>query len=181
MGALEVLRGPLGRGEVRLVGTAEAEAFRVASETSGLDQLLTPIAVAELDREATRPVLVALRDRLAKTSGVTVSDASFYVLLRFAEARILSRRFPDKAVDLLSEAIAAAIVAGSATVEEADAVAVTVSLVPARLGDPDARPAGPGPGRGWPGPASWAPSSGGSGRSRRSSACCSGARSATRR
>jgi ATP-dependent Clp protease ATP-binding subunit ClpC len=125
MGALEVLRGPLARGDLRLVGSAEAEAFRQASETSGLDELLTPIAVAELDRDATRPVLAALRDRLAKTSGVTVSDPALDVLLDFAEARILSRRFPDKAVDLLSEAIAAAIVAGRTTVADADAVAVT--------------------------------------------------------
>ncbi len=125
MGALEALRGPLARGDLRLIGSAEPEPFRVASETSGLDQLLTSIAVAELDREATRPVLAALRDRLAKTSGVTVSDAALDVLLRFAEARILSRRFPDKAVDLLSEAIAAAIVAGRTAVDEADATAAT--------------------------------------------------------
>ena len=32
---------------------------------SGLDTLLTPISVPELDREATRPVVAALRDRLA--------------------------------------------------------------------------------------------------------------------
>jgi ATP-dependent Clp protease ATP-binding subunit ClpC len=127
MGALEALRGPLSRGDVKLIGTAEPEAFRLASETSGLDQLLTPIAVAELDREATRPVLVALRDRLAKTSGVMVSDEALDVLLTFAEDRILSRRFPDKAVDLLSEAIAAAVVAGRTEVDKDDAVAVTVS------------------------------------------------------
>src|SRR3954470_22957016 len=125
MGGLEVLRGPLARGDLRLVGTAEADAFRQASETSGLDELLTPIAVAELDRDATRPVVAALRDRLTKTSGVTVSDAALDVLLDFADAHILSRRFPDKALDLLSEAIAAAIVAGRPTVEQADAVAVT--------------------------------------------------------
>src|SRR5262249_18594263 len=109
------------------IGTAEPEAFRVASETSGLDQLLTPIAVTELDREATRPVIAALRDRLAKTSGGTVSDGALDVLLTFAEDRILSRRFPDKAVDLLSEAIAAAIVAGRTKVDKDDAVAVTVA------------------------------------------------------
>jgi ATP-dependent Clp protease ATP-binding subunit ClpA len=125
MGALEALRGPLGRGDLRLIGTAEPEAFRLAAEGSALDQLLTPIPVAELDREATRPVIAALRDRLATTSGVTVSDAALDVLLRFAEARILSRRFPDKAVDLLSEAIASAIVAGRTTVDEAGAASVT--------------------------------------------------------
>src|SRR4029079_13596590 len=68
-----------------------------------------------------------LGDRAARTTGAPVSDAALDVLLRFAEERILSRRFPDKAVDLLSEAIAAAIVAGRPTVDEADAVAVTVA------------------------------------------------------
>ena len=126
-GALEVLRGPLSRGEIRLVGTADGDAFRAAAEESGLDALVTPIAVAELDRAATRPVLQAVRDRLATTSGVTVSDAALDVLLAFAEAHILSRRFPDKAIDLLSEAIAAATVADKTTVGEADATAVTVA------------------------------------------------------
>ena len=126
-GALEVLRGPLSRGEIRLVGTADADAFRAASEESGLDALMTSISVAELDRAATRPVLQAVRDRLATTSGVTVSDAALDVLLAFAEAHILARRFPDKAVDLLSEAIAAATVAGKTSVDDADATAVTVA------------------------------------------------------
>ncbi len=126
-GALEVMRGPLSRGELRLVGTAEPDAFRLAAEASGLDTLLTPIAVEELDREATRPVVAALRDRLAVSSGVTVTDAALDVLLRFAEAHILNRRFPDKALDLLSEAIAAAIVAGRTTVDGPDAEAVTVA------------------------------------------------------
>ena len=61
------------------------------------------------------------------TSGVTVTDAALDVLLRFAEAHILNRRFPDKALDLLSEAIAAAIVAGRTTVDGPDAEAVTVA------------------------------------------------------
>lgn len=124
-GALEAMRGPLGRGELRLIGTAEPDAFRQAAEGSGLDGLLTPIGVTELDREATRPVLAALRDRLATSSGVTVTDEALDVLLAFADARILSRRFPDKALDLLSEAIAAAIVAGRTTVDAPDAEAVT--------------------------------------------------------
>ena len=58
---------------------------------------------------------------------MTVTDAALDVLLAFAEAHILSRRFPDKAIDLLSEAIAAATVAGRTTVDEADATAVTVA------------------------------------------------------
>ena len=104
--------GPLSRGDLRIVGTADADAFRVAAENSGLDALLTPIAVTELDRAATRPVLLAVRDRLAVSSKVMVDDAAIDVLLQFADEHIGNRRFPDKAVDLLSEAIAAAIVDG---------------------------------------------------------------------
>jgi ATP-dependent Clp protease ATP-binding subunit ClpC len=127
MGALESLRAPLARGDVRLVGTAEAEAFRQADEASGLGALLTAIPVAELDRAATRPMLAALRDRLSASHGVTVTDDALDALLAFAEARITNRRFPDKAIDLLSEAIAAAIVGGRHEVDAAAAAAVTAA------------------------------------------------------
>ncbi len=125
MSALDALRGPLTRGDIRMIGTAGADAFRDAAETSGLGTLFTQIPVAELDKAATRPVLQAVRDRLAAAHGVRVSDEALDVLLDFADAHILGRRFPDKATDLLSEAIAAAIVAGRTDVAAADAVQVT--------------------------------------------------------
>jgi ATP-dependent Clp protease ATP-binding subunit ClpC len=126
-GLLEAIHPALARGAIRVVGTAEADAFRSMDEEAGTGALFTAIPVAELDRDATRPVLAAVRDRLAETTGVTVTDAALDVLLAFADAKIGNRRFPDKAVDLLSEAIAAAIVAGRTTVEIAEAAAVTVA------------------------------------------------------
>ncbi|HYO44418.1 MAG TPA: AAA family ATPase [Candidatus Limnocylindrales bacterium] len=125
MGALETMRGSWSRGELRVIGTAGTDEFRAAAEATGLDGLLTPIAVRELDLEATRAVLRSVRDRLVASSGVRVSDEALDGLIGFADAHIPNRRFPDKAVDLLSEAIAAAVVDGRTSVETDDAAAVT--------------------------------------------------------
>ena len=45
---------------------------------------------------------------LAAPGGITVSDAALDVLLDFADDTVINRRFPDKAIDLLEQAVAAA-------------------------------------------------------------------------
>ncbi len=66
-----------------------------------------------------------MRDQLEKSRGVNVSDAALDVLLDFAAKRIVNRRFPDKAIDLLEQAVAVALVAGRTQVRTTDAVAAT--------------------------------------------------------
>jgi len=117
LGALESLRDPIARGDVRVVGTARADEFRDAAEATGLDELFTAIPVSELDVAATRPIVLAVRDRLATAHGVRVTDEAVDVLLAFADASLPGRRFPDKAIDLLSSAIAAALVDGRTEVD----------------------------------------------------------------
>lgn len=63
---------------------------------------------------------------LAEDRGVTVADEALDVLLDFADRRIANRRFPDKAIDLLQQAVAGAIVAGRTTVDRDAAIAATV-------------------------------------------------------
>ncbi len=81
----------------------------------------------ELDRVASRPILMSVRDALSKSRGVAVSDDAVDVLLDFADRSIASGRFPDKAIDLLEQAIAHAIVTGSTSVDRDAAVATTVA------------------------------------------------------
>ena len=76
---------------------------------------------------ASRPILLSVRDALAKSRGVTVTDDAVDVLLDFADRSIANGRFPDKAIDLLEQAIAHAIVAGEKTVDRDAAVATTVA------------------------------------------------------
>jgi ATP-dependent Clp protease ATP-binding subunit ClpC len=128
MGADEILKPALARGDIAVIGATTPEEYRT---TIALDQALarrfTTVDVAELDTAASRPILASVRDALAKTRGVTASDDALDVLLDFADRSIANGRFPDKAIDLLEQAIASAVVAGRPVVGRDDAVATTAT------------------------------------------------------
>jgi ATP-dependent Clp protease ATP-binding subunit ClpC len=122
MGADEVLKPALSRGDIAVVGATTPEEYRATIEKdAALARRFTTISISELDRDATRPILRAVRDTLARSRGVVASDAALDVLLEFADRRIGNRRFPDKAIDLLEQAIASALVARRTRVSSADA------------------------------------------------------------
>ena len=127
MGVDQMLKPALSRGDIAVIGATTPEEYR---RTIALDDALarrfTEVTVPELDKTASRPILLSVRDALAKSRGVTASDEAVDVLLDFADRSIANRRFPDKAIDLLEQAIAHAIVAGQTTVSRDDAVAATV-------------------------------------------------------
>ena len=62
---------------------------------------------------------------LATSRGVHVTDQALDVLLDFADTSIINRRFPDKALDLLEQAVARAIVAGRTNVDRHSAIETT--------------------------------------------------------
>jgi ATP-dependent Clp protease ATP-binding subunit ClpC len=126
MGADETLKPALARGEIAVIGATTPEEYRDSIDRdAALARRFTTIAISELDRDATRPILRSVRDALARSRGVTASDSALEVLLEFADRRIAGRRFPDKAIDLLEGAVAAALVAGRTRVRRADAVRAT--------------------------------------------------------
>jgi ATP-dependent Clp protease ATP-binding subunit ClpC len=126
MGADQALKPALSRGDIAVIGATTPEEFR---KTIALDEALarrfTTVDVPELDRAASRPILMSVRDALAGSRAVVASDEALDVLLEFADRAIANGRFPDKAIDLLEQAIAHAIVSGRTEVNRDDAVATT--------------------------------------------------------
>jgi ATP-dependent Clp protease ATP-binding subunit ClpC len=128
VGADEALKPALSRGEIAVIGATTPEAFRTSiALDEALARRFTTVNVPELDRVASRPILLSVRDVFAKSRGVTVTDDAVDVLIDFADRSIANGRFPDKAIDLLEQAIAHAIVTGEKTVDRDDAVATTVA------------------------------------------------------
>jgi ATP-dependent Clp protease ATP-binding subunit ClpC len=126
MGADQVLKPALARGDIAVIGATTPDAYHATIEQDdALARRLTTLAIQELTKDQTRPIVRSVRDQLAATRGVTVSDEAIDVLLDFAEKRITNRRFPDKAIDLLEQAVAEAIVAGRKTVDKDQAVHTT--------------------------------------------------------
>ena len=123
-----------GGAPTRSATAAEARARRPAHPDRGR---------AELDREATRPCSPHVRDRLATTQrrdGSTTTPSTFCSRSP-TSTDPQPPASPTRRVDLLSEAIAAAIVAGRTTVEADDAAGGDRGLVAAGVRDPDARQA----------------------------------------
>ena len=126
VGAAELLKPALARGDIAVIGATTPEAYRASIEKdTALARRFTTISITELTRDQTRPILQNVRDTLQRVRGVTVSDDALDVLLDFADTSITNRRFPDKAIDLLQQAVAQAVVEGRSTVDKADAQRTT--------------------------------------------------------
>jgi ATP-dependent Clp protease ATP-binding subunit ClpC len=126
MGAAQVLKPALARGDIAVIGATTPDEYEATiGQDDALARRLTTLAIHELSRDETRPIVQSVRDQLARSRGVTVSDEAIDVLLDFAQKRITNRRFPDKAIDLLEQAVAEAIVAGRKTVDRNQAVHTT--------------------------------------------------------
>jgi len=126
MGADAILGPALSRGEITVIGTTtpDEDRRRIARSPALAGQLM-PLAISEIGRDLTRRIMLGVRDALAGSRGVRVSDEAIEVLLAFADTRIANRRFPDKALDLLEAAVANALVASRRRVDRAAAVRVT--------------------------------------------------------
>ncbi len=122
LGAAAVLKPALARGDIAVIGATTGDEYRTTiARDDSLARRLSTLEVAEFDSAATLPILQSLRDRIASTRGVTVSDDALQVLLDFSVKSIINRRLPDKAIDLLEQAVAAALVADRKTVDADDA------------------------------------------------------------
>jgi ATP-dependent Clp protease ATP-binding subunit ClpC len=125
-GLAAALKPALARGDVAIIGATTADDYRTTiARDESLDRRLSTFEVSELDVAATMPILRGLRDRIATSRGVTVSDDGLQALLDFADHSIVNRRLPDKAIDLVEQAVARAIVDGRKTVSKDDALATT--------------------------------------------------------
>jgi ATP-dependent Clp protease ATP-binding subunit ClpC len=143
LGADAILGPALARGEITVIGTTtpDEDRRRIAKSPTLAGQFM-PLSIREIDRDLTRRIMLGVRDALAASRGVRVSDEAIDTLLVFADKRIANRRFPDKGLDLLEAAVANALVAGRKRVDRAAAVRLTelfeqrVSATPtlARLG-----------------------------------------------
>ena len=126
LGAAAVLKPALANGSIAVIGATTGDDYRTTiARDDALDRRLSTMEVSELDDAATMPILKSLRDRIVTSRGVTVSDDALQVLLDFSDKSIINRRLPDKAIDLLEQAVAAAIVAGRKTVSADDARTTT--------------------------------------------------------
>ena len=103
--AAAILKPPLARGEIQVIGATTTEEYRKRLEKdSALERRFQPIVVNEPNEEQTIRILEGLRDRYEAHHKVRFSDEAITAAVQLSNRYIQDRFLPDKAIDVLDEA-----------------------------------------------------------------------------
>ena len=109
MSAANILKPALSRGEIQVIGATTFNEYRKYIEKdAALERRFQPVTVEEPSIEDTVHMLRGIRSYYESFHGVTLSDAILRRAVQLSERYITDRFLPDKAIDLLDEACAAA-------------------------------------------------------------------------
>jgi ATP-dependent Clp protease ATP-binding subunit ClpC len=116
-----LLKPALASGEIAVIGATTREEYRRFIEPdSALERRFAPIEVEEPTPAETRRILAGIVAHYAAHHGVSYSKAVLDACVTEAARHLPSRRFPDKAIDLMDEAGAEASKNGRRAVSAAD-------------------------------------------------------------
>ena len=105
--AANLLKEPLARGKLRLIGATTLDEYRRHVEKDpALERRLAQVYVREPTPEETVEILRGLKGKLEEHHKVRIQDAALEAAARLSARYIAERFLPDKAVDLLDEAAA---------------------------------------------------------------------------
>lgn len=125
--AANILKPALSRGEVQLIGaTTHAEYEQYIEKDAALERRFQPVLIQEPSPEETLAVLTGLKERYETHHDITIPSAILAYCVQLAAKSLPTRRFPDKAIDLLDEAAARASIRGG---EPRELTAVDVETV----------------------------------------------------
>jgi len=103
--AANILKPPLSRGEVQVVGaTTTGEYHRYIEKDAALERRFQPVIVLEPTPEESLQILHGLREKYETHHGVVIPVQILELAVRFGERSLPGRNFPDKAIDLVDEA-----------------------------------------------------------------------------
>lgn len=104
--ASNLLKPALARGELRAIGATTLKEYQKYIEKDpALERRFQPIFVAEPSIEDTITILRGIKERYELHHGVKVKDAALVSAAELAARYISDRFLPDKAVDLMDEAM----------------------------------------------------------------------------
>jgi len=106
--ASNLLKPALGRGELRAIGATTLKEYQKYIERDpALERRFQPIYVAEPSIEDTIAILRGLKEKYELHHGVKIEDSVLVACAQLAARYITDRFLPDKAVDLMDEAMSA--------------------------------------------------------------------------
>ena len=105
--AANLLKEPLARGKLRLIGATTLDEYRRHVEKDpALERRLAQVYVREPTPEETVEILRGLKGKLEEHHRVKIQDAALEAAAKLSDRYISGRFLPDKAVDLVDEAAA---------------------------------------------------------------------------
>ncbi|WP_430647125.1 ATP-dependent Clp protease ATP-binding subunit [Agromyces sp. GXS1127] len=104
--ASNMLKPMLARGELRLIGATTLDEYREYIEKdAALERRFQQVFVGEPSVEDTVAILRGLKGRYEAHHGVTITDAALVAAAALSNRYITARQLPDKAIDLVDEAM----------------------------------------------------------------------------
>ncbi len=104
--ASNMLKPMLARGELRLIGATTLDEYRQYIEKdAALERRFQQVYVGEPSVEDTIAILRGLKGRYEAHHGVTITDAALVAAASMSNRYITARQLPDKAIDLIDEAM----------------------------------------------------------------------------
>jgi ATP-dependent Clp protease ATP-binding subunit ClpC len=111
VGALDagsILKPSLARGELQTIGATTLDEYRKYLERdTALTRRFQKVDCPEPTVEETVEILKGLRAKYEKHHGVTISDEVIQFIVELADRYVSDRFFPDKAIDIMDETMAA--------------------------------------------------------------------------
>ena len=103
--AASILKPPLSRGEIQVIGATTAEEYRKHIEKdSALERRFQPVSVGEPSVEDTLAILRGLQDRYEKHHHVRYTEEALAAAVTLSNRYVQDRFLPDKAIDIIDEA-----------------------------------------------------------------------------
>jgi ATP-dependent Clp protease ATP-binding subunit ClpC len=108
VGAADLLKPALARGELRCIGATTLDEYRKHVEKdAALERRFQPVRVDEPSAEEAVAMLRIVRDNYEKHHGVKITDEAIEAAVKLSDRYINDRFLPDKAIDVMDEAASA--------------------------------------------------------------------------
>ena len=105
MGAANILKPALAKGEIQVIGATTIEEYRKYIEKdSALERRFQPVLVEEPSVEETIEIVKGIRDYYEQHHRIRISDEVIRTAAVLSERYITDRFLPDKAIDVIDEA-----------------------------------------------------------------------------
>ena len=109
MDAANILKPALARGAIRVIGATTIREYRQTIEKDGaLERRFQAVKIEEPSADEAVAILMALRPRLEAHHGVALEEAALRAAVEWSVRYLPDFRLPDKALDLVDQACAAA-------------------------------------------------------------------------